>query len=121
MTADTFVGFRKEPIGLEAFLIEQGYVVVEKRKGVAVLFERKDTIWPQIFYSPQVIPAEDKDECPNWKKSRVKIVSEVDINYHLDFEFIEEAERLSKELTKRYNGVLCQTTPDEAYFKAEDL
>ena|SRR3989338_5961154 len=122
MTADTFVGFREEPAGLEAFLVEQGYIVKERsQKGVATLFERQGTYWPCIFYSPCISPAEDEDEIPNWERNGFPIVSEVNINYPLDFETMGEAGRLSKELTKRFNGVLCETELEGAYFTAKDL
>lgn len=102
MTLDIEVGFEKRPEGMETFLTSKGYILVDKNK-TAETYEREDRIWPTVFFYPKT---NGQREIP-WKDSDFKIVSSVDINYPTrDIDAYDEAEKLSKELTQRFSGIL---------------
>jgi len=119
MTLDLFVGFEEKPVGLKKFLQREGYAHVERPELGCVLYTRKNNPWPQVFYDEHLTQPQD-DEVPNWHRAGFTVIAEVNINYPIDYEIIDEAERLSEALTKKFNGILYDPNLDD-YFRASDL
>ena len=101
---DIFLGFEKEPEGLEQFLISEGYTSVD-REDDAVTYERTDGPDVILFYHSSVMPVEDDEEVPNWEKAGFKILAELNVNFQP--EYFEEAFRISEKTAEKFKAVLC--------------
>jgi hypothetical protein len=116
---DLFVGFEGEPIDLEGFLSEKGYVPSEdqpEEKGDRI-YEPADGTPVDVFYFAKVIPQEEGD-VPDWEASGYKITSELMISTKED-DAIDDAEKIARELVEKYNGVFYDTDLDEFFGKGE--
>lgn len=122
MKLDIIIGFERKPEGLEAFLKEQGYDAVpnEEKDDVSETYVHREREWPEVIYSPQISEESELEEdiCPDWRKSRYNVVSELGITYPVFY--YDEAERLSEEIVKGFDGILYDTDLDE-FFTKEDF
>ncbi len=122
MALDIDVGFEKQPRGLESFLKNEKYFP-ERVRGLGpncTFYTRECNTWPKVFFYKKPVKVEEGD-APNWGEAGFHVVAEVNINYPAhDDNAIDEAERLSRKLIKRFNGILYD--PDlDSYFRKDDL
>ena len=122
VTSDLFVGFRGKPQGLEAFLDENGYELVNDEANHKV-FEPKsdvDIIDITLFYHPDSVIKEDDE---NYEDYYWKAYPDVTSTLNISFDPIprgEEAIRIAELVTKKFNGVYYDPGL-ELYFEARDL
>jgi len=116
---DYFVGFEREPEGLEEFLKEQGYDPTQNGEDKSVKnFESRDGGLVDIFYLQKVEEAEE-GEFPDWKKSGHDVISELFISTK-DFEGANKAELIAYETAKKYEGILGDPQCEE-YTSGDDI
>lgn len=116
-----FIGFEKTPEGLEAFLEERGYKKENFQEGNSSIenYVNKKYGSPNITFYPQSLSG-DEDEIPDWTKYKHEILSELYIEAeHYPLEVIDEAERLSKEIINRFDGVLYDAELDEFFERGQ--
>ena len=147
MTNDIDIGFKEEPKDLEGFLNKEGYTLDnEQTEEDCIFYYNKKDDWPRLFYFPHTIEVEEEGEVPDWENSGFKVGSELNINYHfgdnpvskagrlirkiakilnVNYHFREtspafEAERLTKEIARKFDVVVYDPNNDE-YFPGEEL
>src|SRR3989344_123432 len=118
-SADIFIGFEEKPKGLEEFLREKRYVKAEIKQKGDVVYEKGDADWPTLFYYDS-LREEKEDEIPNWKSAGFNVTSELFIDYTLSSKCIDRAEGLSREIVRRFNGILYDPNLDE-YLRRSDV
>lgn len=115
-----FIGFDREPKGLDEFLREQGYTRKKKMDKSCFVYTRINEDWPQIFYSP-VVEVDEQTRVSHWEEAGYKVVSEVNLNYHwADTEANTEAERLRDEIGKEFDGIIFDPHSDDYFLPGED-
>lgn len=120
MTDDMFIGFVREPKGLDEFLKREGYTEVDESDPECIVYTRPDEVWPQIFYSSPV-EVDEQTEISHWEEAGYKVVSEVNLNYHrTDTEANTEAERLRDEIGKEFDGIIFDPHSDDYFLPGED-
>ena len=117
---DYYVGFEREPEGLEAFLKSQGYdpTPIETDNDSDRNYESGEGGLVDLFYfskSPEVNGGEE----PDWKGAGFNIASELMISTK-NSAASESAERLSEEIARRYNAVIYDSQGEE-YFRSDEL
>lgn len=118
MTLDILIGFQEEPIDLEGFMRQQSYSLVQKHEN-GFDFEREDSAWPKVSYYDSVVEPDLEEDV--WGRSGFKITSELEINYPIGSANLwEEANRLSKEIVKKFNAVLYDSGLED-YFTRKDF
>lgn len=101
MTEDIFIGFKKEPQGLEELLNREGYTQKEK-VGEFTVYTRENEAWPQLFVcNPNLVPQREK----YWRVIGFNIVLELAINYHQVDGIYIEVQRLSQKIISELNGI----------------
>lgn len=113
MSSDIEIAFGKKPLGLEGFLVRQGYVLDESDDEEVQLYCHGVTDWPNVYYTP------------DFKRAGRDISSLLDINFpNDDSDARDEATRLSKEIVKifgrDFRAYLYDENLDE-YFEVDDL
>lgn len=104
---DYFVGFEREPEGLEAFLYRQGYDQMSTDDGGETYFyyqPRKGRL-VNIFCFSKSLPGIKDLEVPDWKGKGYEIVSEIMISTE-DPCAIQKAENMAKRTVKKYDAIL---------------
>jgi hypothetical protein len=104
---DVWIGFKKTPEGLEAFLAEQGYdrePIEREDAGIEDYVHSEGS--PSLMYCSRVLDIKE-GEIPDWSKSGHTIVSELYIEAIHDMPgAVDEALRISEEIVKKFDGIL---------------
>ncbi|MDP7141603.1 MAG: hypothetical protein QF506_04565 [Candidatus Woesearchaeota archaeon] len=88
----------------------------EQTEEDCIFYYNKKDDWPHLFYFPHTIEVE---EVSDWENSGFKVVSELNVNYHLRDPSCIEAERLTKEIARKFDVVVCLSASDE-YIPGEE-
>ncbi len=116
---DYFVGFEKEPENLDEFLNGCGYDrIPEEIEGTDRNYEPREGGLVELTYFSKSLDVKE-GEVPDWKKAGFKVTSELMISTK-DLDVAEEASRLAREIIRKFNGVLYDSTSGD-YLRAENL
>jgi len=122
---DYFVGFEREipRKDLEAFLDRERYDLIEDdicpdNDSEDINYESREGGLVEIYVFTKPLKVKE-GEVPDWKKSGLEIKSDIMVSTK-DVSAIDEAERITKELIKRYDGVFYDTNMDE-FFRKDEL
>jgi hypothetical protein len=116
---DYFVGFAREPEGLEEFLDKQGYdrISVEEGGSSDGSYESRKGNLVNIFYFPK-LPELGGDEVPDWKGNGHNVVCELMVSTE-DPCAIQKSENMARRLVKKYGGVLYDIQFEEFLTKKQ--
>jgi len=107
---DLFIGFQEKPEDLKKLLLNEGYILVE-RKEDDITYERKDSLDVTLFYNTSLTPVEGEEEIPDWKGAGFNIVAELNVNFQS--EYYEEALRIFDKVLEMIGGVSCDPNFEE--------
>lgn len=85
MSEDIDIGFLKKPEGLERFLEHEGFTETDQdeRDEEVRVYDNPNSPLTLFYYLK--LPEVEDDEEPNWQREGFSAVSELNINYHLDY------------------------------------
>ncbi|MFA5173552.1 MAG: hypothetical protein WC438_00035 [Candidatus Pacearchaeota archaeon] len=115
MTFDIDVGFETRPktATLDLFLKKQGYALdKESTKKDCRVYDNVENDLPTLFYYPNQNP----DENPEWKEEGYNLVSLLNINFSDE---MDEAERISRLVRDKFNGIIYEPSAGEFLRKGE--
>jgi hypothetical protein len=111
MTSDLDIGFRSEPVGLDDFLAERGYVYSpDLQNGEEKVYSNRKSKGPVLCYDSKFNLSRDR----NWARAGYKISSCLNINFHNGKERVS-AEGLAEKLVRRY-GAVCYDPSHEFFY-----
>lgn len=107
---DFWVGFVREPKGLDAFLYRQGYDPISTDDGGETYFHyiSRKGLLVNIFFFPKSPPEIKGLEVPDWKGNGYEITSEMKIVTD-DGGAIEKTINMTRRTAIKYDGVFYET------------
>src|SRR3989344_2281124 len=115
---DYYVGFEREPEGLEAFLKSKGYQFFPVKRDTSIKSYESEDETIDVTFFPFRIGVRNAGH-PDWTESGLDIKSELMVSTKGSVAQ-EGAERLSEEIARRYNAIIFDPQGDE-YLRSEDL
>lgn len=109
---DYFVGFEREPEGLNSFLDKQGYDrIPDDLNDGSRLYESKAGDLVDLCYYPAELEV-DEEDVPNWKRNGYNVFFELMISTKYASADIE-ATRIADETAKEYGGIIYDPQLDD--------
>ena len=118
--SDIFIGFETRPENLEGFLVGQGYELETNVSDEMVkAYKHSEKGFPELDYHAHFI--QDDDEFPDWRNRGYNLASLLAISFPCDDKgATDEALRLSRDVTRKFNGILYDENLDD-FFRGNEL